>query len=349
MRIKIKHIMHIVAFAIIFFMIFNYATFVIRDKSGAQSCVPFYDMDEDADVLFLGTSVTFNGISPLDLWNEYGMVSFNLANEGHDLANSYWALKEALNYQQPKVVVIDVSYLTVESSEPRVHVLLDNMPFGLTKLQAICDLTPKGQWRDYVFPLMFYHGNWENVTTNNFQEVTSINYGATVAQYSKKDDVIFDTSVFAQGLTVLPEDDVCQIPERALTYIDKITALCKENNIQLLFVNYPSYATGETNHGNGEELQRMWNAFSLVADENDVDYLNCLHLIEDIGFDYQKDLRDWRHLSVYGNQKMTSYIGAYIMEHYDVSDRRGEESLAHWNDDYVRWEQYRQRVLEGEN
>ena len=60
----------------------------------------------------------------------------------------------------------------------------------------------------------------------------------------------------------------------SIEYIEKIVSLCEEQGCNLLFIKLPAYATGEVNHGNGEELQRLWNGFYDYADDNYLTYIN---------------------------------------------------------------------------
>jgi hypothetical protein len=50
----------------------------------------FFEQDEDFDVLFFGTSHVINGIFPMELWNDYGIVSYNFGGHGNEIATSYW-------------------------------------------------------------------------------------------------------------------------------------------------------------------------------------------------------------------------------------------------------------------
>ena len=68
----------------------------------------FYQMEEDSvDVLFLGSSVVVNAFSPQEIYDTYGIRSYNLASEEQSIFLSYYWLKEALRYQNPQVVVLD--------------------------------------------------------------------------------------------------------------------------------------------------------------------------------------------------------------------------------------------------
>lgn len=336
-----KRIIRCVCFAVVFMVCFLSITDVMRNKDDATSYAPFYQEDEQYDVLFVGTSVTNCGISPLDLWNDYGIVSYNIANSGQGIANSYYALKDALRVQKPQLVVMDVSYIARDSSTGMIHTLFDNMPMGQAKWQGVRDLAPESEWIDYFVPLLYYHQRWEELSAKDFDRIVSLNRGGAVMKQSyDKEGKVFDTSVFSEGMVIVPEDEKSPMDEKRQEYIGRITQLCRDNDVDILFVNYPGYAVGETNHGDGEELQRLWNGFADVARENHADYMNCLHMIDEIEFDFATDLADWRHLNINGNKKITHYIGSYIQEQYNIPDRRNETELQHWNEDYLTWQEY---------
>ena len=72
----------------------------------------FYEMEENSiDVLFLGSSVAVNAFSPQEIYNDYGIRSYNLGSEQQSIFLSYFWLKEALRFQSPEVVVLDTKFL----------------------------------------------------------------------------------------------------------------------------------------------------------------------------------------------------------------------------------------------
>lgn len=69
----------------------------------------FYQMEKDSvDVLFLGSSCAAAGLNPQEFYDSYGIRSYNLGCEGQSLLTSYYWLEEALRFQSPKVVVLEV-------------------------------------------------------------------------------------------------------------------------------------------------------------------------------------------------------------------------------------------------
>ena len=67
--------------------------------------------------------------------------------------------------------------------------------------------------------------------------------------------------------------------------------------------------------------------------------------MDEMDFDLVEDLRDWRHIDVSGNQKVTSWMGEKLATEYQVPDRRSEEALQYWNEDYEKLCAFRQDLL----
>ena len=52
----------------------------------------FFEEKQDFDVLFLGTSRVLDGVSPMELWRDYGLTGYNLSCYGNTLPVTYWIM-----------------------------------------------------------------------------------------------------------------------------------------------------------------------------------------------------------------------------------------------------------------
>ena len=322
---------------------------MLRDKTAANREAPFFQEQKNSiDILLIGPSSLDVSVSPLELYKEYGYTSYSLANGGQSLAINYWCLKNALRYQNPKLVVVDISYLHMQdilAGQPaRLSQFVDNIPFSIDKVNCIMDLTEPDEWLDYLLNIRMYHSRWKELTENDFKKITSINKGGAV-NFNKWNDNSNNPPV--EKLLVLEKTDKKSVDEYKISieYIEKIISLCEKQNCELLFIKVPSYATGETNHGNGEELQRLWNGFYDYASENNLSYINFFHEIDEMGIDFEEDYSDWGHMNYWGNCKMTHYFGKRISENYNIADRRNDPSYKNWGDAYLVYEVYIQDKL----
>ena len=141
-----------------------------------------------------------------------------------------------------------------------------------------------------------------------------------------KDKVTFNG--YYMRVDVKPAEDVpegkpladYQFGDNAYYYLDKLTQLCKENDVQLLLVKAPT-------------LYPYWydewdQQIEDYAAENDLTYINFLDLQDEMGIDWSTDTYDGGlHLNLAGAEKMSDYMGKILVDEFSVPDRSGEADL----------------------
>ncbi len=331
---KWTRVLKTVAFVIVFAILLHSISYVLVDKTTMNNWVTYtYEQRDSIDVLWLGCSKTLFGISPLTLWNEYGIASFNIGYSGQRFADNYYNLKAALETQSPKLVVMDIGFINFEGvHEVRFRQFINSLTYSrgtlrekLVKLEAIDEFADKTERFSLLFPLTYYHTEWKTLTSEDFQRIESMDKGAG---FSIKSTEFLDFQVLDKSETT----DLSSLS--SLEMLERIASLCRENNVELLTVAYPCYAMGENNP------QRYYNAFYDYAQENNLTYINCFHRLDDIGIDYATDFIDEFHVDYSGNQKLTKYMGKYLIDNYDIPDHRGEEAYSSWDDDYLVYSEY---------
>ncbi len=139
----------------------------------------FYDMERDSlDVLFLGSSVAQNEFIPQLLYNEFGIRACNLSSERQSPVISYYWLKEALNRQSPKLVVLETLFLQnrypddpLNSSVYLARKALDPMRWSSVKLEAVHDLCARYRNQrelSYFLTNIQYHKRWPELKADDF-------------------------------------------------------------------------------------------------------------------------------------------------------------------------------------
>ncbi len=138
-------------------MLFESSSFVLRDKYNSEYVLGFEDeVPYTLDVLFLGSSMSYRQIYPLELWNEFGIASYNLGSSEQIIPLSYYILQHALRTQKPKVVVVDMGMCIVEKknfSDARLHQVWDNLSWSKSKYESIQDLAENPE----TFILILYN------------------------------------------------------------------------------------------------------------------------------------------------------------------------------------------------
>ena len=313
---------------------------------------PFFEEEHDFDVLYFGTSHVLSGYFPMELWGEYGYTSYNFGGNGNYLPTTYWVFENALDYTTPKVVIIDcyfmqMQYKTWYSNTEFVHQSMDAFPLSLTKIRGILDLmndpvmdadeengtitvvgtgNEKRSAISFLWDLSVYHSRWTELTENDFNtEYTRTKGSETSAWVAETKETI-----------ELPADEKLDEETTGMVYLRKIIEECQAQGIEVLLTYLPYPA--------GEDGWRTANTVSDIADEYGVHYVNFLTLDT---VDYDTDFQDYEsHLNASGAKKVTSYIGQYLSENYDLTDHREEEDYADWREDFETYRVYKQERYE---
>lgn len=306
--------------------------YVLRRNTGYEKNQEFYRSDEEYDVLFFGSSHVTMGVLPMELWHNYGITSYNLANQGQTIPADYWLLRAALERKNPSLVVMDVYTLYDEqkySVIEYVHSSFDPMPMSATKVQAIRDLLPPENQMDFLMPFSIYHNRWESVTKDYFERELSPQKGA----YENNE-------VGVPFVEPVPEIDMSVVADTGVTettnmqYMRKAIELCQEKGVPILLVAAPF---------NDETYLAEWtNGAEQLAEEYNVPFVNGA---AQGMLNTMSDLYDRGHMNSSGARKWTNYLGEYISSNYDISDKRNDAAYQSWNEDYQAYREYKVQEL----
>lgn len=309
------------------------ASNVLERKASKIKFAPFLENPRQYDVLFIGDSHVYNGVFPMELWDDYGIASYNIACYGNSIPVSYWSMMQALDYVTPKLMVIGVKDVEkdykVTGSSADVHTALDAFPMSMTKYRAVQDLMGDPNLYDdegnrfadirweYFFKLGKYHSRWNELERSDFVYGTSGQKGAGMAVNVAVPDDYEIT------------DDYADESGWGYVYLRKMIEECQRRGIEVLLTQMPFPAD--------EDDQTHGNTVGSIAEEYGVNYINFVSL--DHAVDYSVDCYDSdSHLNPSGARKATDYLGRYIMDHYRIPDRRGDAAYSGWqkeHDDFV--------------
>lgn len=324
----------------------KYLTDLMELKTSDTKYLPFLEQNEDFDVLFMGSSHVILGIYPMELWNDYGIVSYNMGGYGNQIAASYWVMENALEQTTPRLVVIDCMSLREEiktsDAFSNVHQSFDAFPLNKTKLSAIQDLlddpimntmVAEGAARDkrerkgieLWWNFSLYHTRWNELTKNDFQ-----------VQRTQLKGAEFRIAVAAPNeVAKIPAERKLEDETTGVQYLRKMIEDCQSRGIDVLLMYVPFPAS--------EEEQMEANRVYDIAAEYGVNYINFLDM--DIVDYYTDCYDDYSHLNPSGGHKVTEYVGQYITEHYDIPDQRTNPSYDSWNTDYKEYSDYKVDIL----
>ena len=286
----------------------------------------FYEMERDSiDVIFLGSSRASCAFSPQELYNVYGIRSYNLGCEMQNVLVSYYWLKEALRFQNPKVVVLETGmifpYRTDEPLNTSIECTrkaLDYMKWSSVKVQAvsdICNYDKTQSWESYAFPNIQYHDRWEELSKNDFMQNELYGNlklkGQTVLcnfYHDWENKGLFESS---------ESRDKEKMHDVMETYLNKLVSLCEEKNIELVLVSAPC----------AFDSVEKYNALQEYSKNNNllfIDY-NEKSQYDQVGYDYVTDNAEYHHVGINGAKKLTAHLGNVFQSEFGIINEKDEQ------------------------
>lgn len=327
--IKFRRVLAVLCFSLLLILVVGVTQKLFERKYSYSKYYDFYQQEEDFDVLFLGTSHVINAVYPMELWRDYGIVSYNMANHSENICTNYWQLRNALQFTTPKVVVIDLYAVDGDSkvNEQYLHNFTDAMPFSMLKVKMVQDLLEPGKRMEYLFNLSLYHSRWEELGREDLKPGTGLEKGAEL-----REEVTVNVPP-----TLIPKEEYDPTDRLNKQYLQKIIDLCKEKKIEVVLMYIP-YTMPE-----GDQQVANWGY--AAAEKNGIPYLNFVY--EDLVINYATDCADEaHHLNASGAKKVTAYLGDYITAHYEVEDHRAQSAYAFWHEDYEEYRRMKQEWLD---
>lgn len=339
MKKKAKWLVPTFLFVLGALLLFGKISETLRRKSGqaVDMMHVLYEQsknDGPADVLCLGSSHGYWSFNANCLWGQYGISALSMCSPTQTIATSYYALREALKYEKPKVVLLESYYFYVgekyvkKKQNPQLRKAFDGLRNDEVKLEMLSDFFGKGSVREklsFLVPFVLYHGRWDDLRSYDFHPWHFLRGSAL-------------------GFHVYPMEEpekpqkVTEISEVNKEYFEKILALCKEQKISLVV-----YAAPYGHDGDVDSYQRK-QGYNVMLEsylkEKNVPFL-FYQKMDEINFDYKTDFLNATHLNTPGSIKLSENLGAWLQKTYDLKDHRGDERFLSYEKDY---EQYQTAV-----
>ncbi|MBQ1312212.1 MAG: hypothetical protein IIY55_10225 [Blautia sp.] len=279
--------------------------------------------------VFVGTSSVTNGISPMELYKNYGICAYNLGSEQQPMAVSYYLAKEIYrrNPKTLKLVVVDLAFITKTTEEelrlkPFAEKALVRIRPSQVKLEAALDFAKFYESVDplnYLFPVLSYHSRWSELTKEDFSYHNNFFTMGQNLEYTQSSGFLAPEKILMPPVDLTTagkySDETIRgiIGKQAFTYLSKTKVFCDEHGIQMLAVKIPK------TWNNAKHFAAQYAADSLGIPFID---LNEHEYFEKMNFVPATDMTDASHCNGNGARKITSYLGSYIKENYDIPDIR---------------------------
>lgn len=278
----------------------------------------YYQETAEHELIFLGDCEVYENISPVVLWEEFGISSYIRGSAQQLIGQSYYLLEDTLRREHPKVVVLSVAAMQEgeQTNEAYNRMTMEGMEWSRYKLEAIrATGMEEESLVDYLFPLLRYHSRWKELDEDDIRYFWKRGKVSHNGYYMRAD---------VRSLTDFPTPRRradYRFPETNVGYLEKIRALCEEEEITLVLLKAPS-------------LYPVWydqweDQIQEYAASHQLLYINCIPAIEEIGLDFDTDTYDGGlHMNLYGAEKLTRYLGQILQESCGLEDQRGDQTLA---------------------
>lgn len=278
----------------------------------------YYENKGSHDVLFLGDCEVYENISPVTLWQAYGITSYIRGSAQQLIPQSYYLLKDTLRYEKPEAVVLSISAMQQidQINETYNRMTLDGMRWSVNKVRAIRETKlPEEHMMEYIFPILRFHSRWNELEAEdlNFyfdrKQVTHNGY------YMRADIRPAGRFPTERRLSNYQFDD------KGYEYLERIRQTCEEEGIQLILFKAPSLYP---------VWHEQWNdQITAYASEHGLPYINALEDIEETGIDFSHDTYDGGlHMNVYGAEKVSQWLGPILQQICRLSDHRSDQELS---------------------
>lgn len=289
----------------------------------------FYQEEEHSlDVVFMGAGDVSTGFAPGLAYEQFGFTSYLYTLDANPATLYKSQLKEVLSTQQPQAILVELNGFLYEDSYQREDVRLRNyvehIPFSLNKLDTIYHYDTTGKLCHLV-PFLRYHGDWTK--GNRLREMYQ--WKAVTAKGPAKWKGItsctkiapFDPAILQGPNPSVPEENI--IARENL--IDFLEYCKKENLSNIIFVRFP--------HRNHASFSDAVSYVEAILATYGYPLLNLEEQVHEIGLDFDTDFFDDEHTNIFGQEKLTAYLGGYLVsEVLEAPIRQTEANKKHWDE-----------------
>lgn len=313
-------------------IILSYFVYVLTPKYpyGICSMFNFYRLPkETVDVLAVGTSLTYTDLNPNILWYEYGIASYDLSTAEQPYWSTYAYLTEAVKYQKPKVVLLDLkamSYLEDKVDRTRTVLCSFGIRDPITRLRTIYECVEPEDFWGYALAFPQIHTNYISVKTSDFTiPPTYGGRGDSWKGYIEKDELAEHDAPSINFAFKTPK----YVNEHESEFFEKILRFCVDNDITVMLIGYPN-ADYKHDH-------LYYCAGFEIAEKYGITGINYNLPENSVGLDYRTDCADWQHLNVSGSVKLSRAVGEDLKELFDLPDHRGDPAFASYDEAAKQW------------
>lgn len=326
----LKRILKIISIILVFVLFNQIAFFAVSPPSFSHwSNHDIKVHRNNIDTAFFGTSHIYAAVDPRIFDAETGCFTMNCGSGGQGIKETYYYIDQMnKSCENLKNVFIDLYFEDFQlrknnrgSEMQDKMVIYSRLTNPLSKIRYIGNVFEINELQYLVFPALYYNSHFEEFPNIIKQKLSPEyrNYASNFeyfkdkyiergyipyTQYDKNDS---DRFHFADHIQYTRE-----INYEAFEYLSKIISYCKDNSINLYFVQMPLSETA--NRENSEFLKYFDDKINEAIFKNgEINYLNLNATISRTEITDKTDFADGEHLSLSGSEKITKILAEHFL------------------------------------
>ena len=297
----------------------------------------FYMEEEDSlDMVLIGSSENYAGYNPVLAYEEYGFTSYSYVLSGTDFSLFELQLDEVLRVQSPEMIVVDIGEMHHANRSNRdalFRQLVAAIPFSAHKVQMIREYGDPDQILSYWLPFFVNHGK---MTPKTIWDYLKLNAATQKRGFTLlKGNVTFTgTGENWDGPYVTPwrdtngDDSVTELSPEVLDTCRNVVDICRKHpDVRFLFINTPHRFSDDAMYLSYKTINAMGEF--LMAEG--YDFINLESMTDVLGIVPETDFYNNAHLNLYGQYKLTRFLGRTLVEKYGLQSReQSPENRQRW-------------------
>ena len=312
-------------------LISSYGFIFNKRTSGDITWDTFYKQkDKTIDILGFGNSHIGNGLDLNIINAKTNAKMYNVYSSGQILSQTYYSFKETLNYQKPKLIIIE----SFSISSDKIYFLeknpidVDSLPFyskiqsfdskkiGFAKYEEFKDLYKTDNVISTFFPLIRNHSKWSEPDKIKANIENELNSKSDSKYYFGSSNTIWCLSDRAakEYETAVFENFKFTVSESQEYYFDKIVKLARDNDIKVLVITTPFFKT----YRNKIDYSSINNAIKNLTSRYKINYLDFNEVYPNLDYHYfaNDKVGNNQHLNYKGAIKISTYLADFINKKY---------------------------------